>query len=75
MLGKKQYIFNEETLSYEVVKPTVKSRLLRCSVVLGLGFICFLAYFWLYWEVLLLKTPKTQSGIALTNQRSQPETR
>ncbi len=59
MLGKKQYIFNEETLSYEVVKPTVKSRLLRCSVVLGLGFICFLAYFWLYSEVLLLKTPKT----------------
>jgi hypothetical protein len=59
MLGKKQYIFNEETLSYEVVKPTLKSRLLRCCVVLGLGFICFFAYFWLYSEALLLKTPKT----------------
>lgn len=59
MSGKKQYIFNEETLSYEVVRPTVKGRLLRCCAVLGLGLICFFAYFWLYSEVLLLKTPKT----------------
>ncbi len=59
MLGKKQYIFNKETLSYEVVKTTLKSRLLRFSVVLALGFICFAAYFWLYSDVLSLKTPKT----------------
>ena len=60
MLGRKQYIFNKETLSYEIVKPTLKRRILRCCIVFGLGFLCFAAYSWIYSEVFSLKTLKTK---------------
>ncbi len=55
----KQYHLNPETLMYEVVKVSHKSRLLRTVLVLLGGFACFALYFWLYTSVLGLETPKT----------------
>ena len=43
----KQYHLNPETLMYEVVKVSHKSRFLHTVLVLLGGLACFALYFWL----------------------------
>lgn len=57
-LGQRRYIFNPKTLSYDVVRISLKKVLVKCGVMLAVGVGCFFAYFYFYTGVLGLKTPK-----------------
>lgn len=59
MFNKKLYIFNEETLSYEVARLTTFGKLWRTLLVLAVGVLLFLGYFYLYTKVLGMELPKT----------------
>ena len=55
----RKYVFNPKTLSYEVLKSSRKSRVLR-SLMIFMGSIgVAVLYFWLYTSVLGLELPKT----------------
>ena len=55
----RKYVFNPQTLSYEVLKSSRKSRVVR-SVLIFLGSIGMaVLYFWLYTSVIELELPKT----------------
>lgn len=59
-MGKiKQYIFNKETLSYEVVKTSLVAKLARVVAVFLCGLAIFAGYYWLYTGLLYKKSPKT----------------
>lgn len=59
MFSKKQYLFNPETLSYEIKKVPLRKRLSKVLIAFASGLACFLLYFYLYTWVLGFKTPKT----------------
>lgn len=59
MPGRKQYIFNTETLSYELAKTSWKDRLVRWGLVFVFASLCFLFYAFLYSRVLGFTSPKT----------------
>ncbi|MDD2292737.1 MAG: M23 family metallopeptidase [Bacteroidales bacterium] len=58
MFGEKKYIFNKETLSYEVANVSVKGRLIRTLAFIAVSVGVFLGYYLLYTRVLGLETPK-----------------
>ena len=59
MSKKKQYIFNKETLSYEVAITTLKTKLTRVFIVLLGSLLLFFGYYCIYTKVLNIDTPKT----------------
>lgn len=59
MFGEKKYIFNKETLSYEVAHSSVKTRVLRFCIFFTISVVLFFGYYFIYTRVLELKTPKT----------------
>lgn len=59
MFNRKQYIFNPETLSYEAARLSVKGKIWRTLLVLGVGVLIFMGYFYLYTNVLGMVLPKT----------------
>ena len=58
MSGEKRYIFNEETLSYEIDRRSIVSPLLKTGVILVAGLAFFLLYFLYFNRVLGYETPK-----------------
>ena len=59
MSKNKKYIFNPQTLSYEVVKRSKKSRLFKTLAMFAVSLCMTGLYFWLYSSVLGLESPKT----------------
>lgn len=59
MPGRKQYIFNSETLSYEVARTSVKARLTKWAVIFLTASACFVFYSFIYVKVLGFTPPKT----------------
>ena len=59
MFGRKRYIFNEKTLSYEIERRSFKDVALRGLVIAVAGLACFLVYFYLYTGILGFEAPKT----------------
>lgn len=59
MPGRKLYIFNSETLSYEVARTSWKARLTKWAVIFLTASACFLFYSFIYVKVLGFKPPKT----------------
>ncbi len=55
----KKYIFNKETLSYEVSRPAVSSRMVHCLLLFLLTIGLAVFYLWIYTSVLEKDTPKT----------------
>ncbi len=60
MLNSKKYIFNPETLSYEVQKVSGRRRAVRSLLMLAGSVVLAFFYFWIYTSVLGLELPKTQ---------------
>ena len=58
MARQKRYIFNPETLSYELEEKQPKRALLRAGVAVAVGIACFFFYFYIYTSVLGFETPK-----------------
>lgn len=58
IIGEKRYTFNHKTLSYDVVRISVKTVLLKCAALLAIGVGCFFFYFYIYTGVLGLRAPK-----------------
>lgn len=58
MKKEKKYIFNSQTLSYEVIDEPRKRVYIRLGVIAAVGLVCFFAYFYLFTGVLGMKTPK-----------------
>lgn len=56
---EKKYVFNEATLSYEIVKTPLKQILVKMGIVLAAGLACFFFYYYLYTKVFGFETPKT----------------
>lgn len=59
MAKSKQYIFNNETLSYEVRKRSKWSRMLRAMALIGSSMALAVFYMWLYTSVFGAELPKT----------------
>lgn len=59
MAKSKQYIFNKETLSYEVRKRSKWSRMLRAMALIGSSMALAVFYMWLYTSVFGAELPKT----------------
>ena len=59
MAKLRKYTFNTKTLSYEVMKRSRKSRVIRSMVVFLGSLALSVLYFWLYTAVLGLELPKT----------------
>lgn len=59
MSSKKQYIFNRETLSYEVRKRSTKVRVFKFLTFMASSVVMAFLYFWIYTSVLGLELPKT----------------
>ena len=59
MAKSKQYIFNKETLSYEVRKRSKWSRMLRAMALVGSSMALAVFYMWLYTSVFGAELPKT----------------
>ena len=59
MAKLRKYVFNTKTLSYEVMKRSRKSRVLRSLLVFVGSLALSVLYFWLYTSVLGLELPKT----------------
>ena len=59
MFREKQYVYNEETLSYEIVSMSFGRILLRVLLVLLTGFVCFVIYAYIFVHVLGFRPPKT----------------
>jgi len=59
MAGRKLYIFNTETLSYELAKTSWKERLTKWAVIFLTASACFVFYSLIYTKVLGLTQPKT----------------
>ena len=58
MSGEKSYIFNEETLSYEIDRRPIGSPLLKTGLILVAGLVFFLLYFFVFNGILGIDTPK-----------------
>ena len=58
MSKNKKYIFNPQTLSYEVVKRSKRSRFFKTAVLFVVSLGMTGLYFWLYSSVLGLESPK-----------------
>ncbi len=79
MQRKKQYVFNKETLSYEVIKTSKNEVIKRAILVFVAGLAIFVGYYCLYTKVLHQDAPKTVmlekknkeliSKISVINQR------
>ncbi len=59
MAGKKKYIFNTDTLFYEVARTPLKERLIKMAAILAAGLLCFFFYSFLLFKVFGLTPPKT----------------
>ena len=59
MSKNKTYIFNPQTLSYEVVKRSRRSRLFQTAALFVVSLCMAGLYFWIYSSVLGLEAPKT----------------
>lgn len=59
MVDSKKYVFNNETLSYEVKRRSRFSRLLKMLVLMGGSFCLAVLYLWIYTSVLGYELPKT----------------
>lgn len=59
MAKLRKYTFNTKTLSYEVIKRSRKSRVIRSLAVFTGSMMVSVLYFWLYTSVLGLELPKT----------------
>ena len=59
MSGRNQYVFNKETLSYEVRKRSRVSRVMKTLTLFLLSVGMAVLYFWIYTSVLGLEPPKT----------------
>lgn len=59
MVKSKQYVFNSETLSYEVRKRSRISRVLRTLVLVGTSMALAVFYMWVYTSVFGAELPKT----------------
>lgn len=59
MAKSKQYIFNKETLSYEIRKRSKWSRMLRAMALVGSSMALAVFYMWLYTSVFGAELPKT----------------
>ena len=58
MARERHYIYNPETLSYELEEVPVKKILMKAAIVVACGIGSFFFYFFLYTSVLGLDTPK-----------------
>lgn len=58
MFGGRRYVFNTKTLSYDVVRISLRKILLKSAVILTIGVACFFFYFYLYTGVFGFETPK-----------------
>lgn len=58
MFFKKRYVFNDKTLSYEISRRPARSYFVQYGIIMGLGLLCFILYFFVYTRVLGLRTPK-----------------
>ena len=56
--GQRRYVFNRKTLSYDIVRISAKTVLMKCVTMLAIGVVCFFGYFYIYTRVLGLRTPK-----------------
>lgn len=70
MSGPKHYIFNSDTLSYEVKRRSATSRVFRSLALFAVSLAMAALYFWVYVAVLGLELPKT---ILLRKQSAQWE--
>lgn len=59
MSKSRRYIFNQETLSYEVKRRSKTSRLFRSVAMVALSLGMAMLYFWIYTDVLGWELPKT----------------
>ncbi len=59
MSGFKKYIFNYETLSYELKERTATARFMRAFLLFLASLCAFFLYLWIYTSVLGLELPKT----------------
>lgn len=58
MFREKHYVYNQETLSYELERTTFKGGIVKIAVILVAGLACFILYAYIYRHVLELRTPK-----------------
>lgn len=58
-MSRRKYIFNEETLAYEVSRLTFAQRLGKAGIIFVAGLLMFFAYLYIYTNVLGFKLPKT----------------
>ena len=59
MSKNKKYTFNPQTLSYEVVKRSKRSRFFKTAALFVVSIAMTGLYFWIYSSVLGLESPKT----------------
>lgn len=59
MARKKRYLFNSETLNYEVLKTPASKKFLRFVLLFGASLGFFILYLYIYTDVLGFQTPKT----------------
>ena len=59
MLKKNQYVFNPETLAYELVRETWRDRLRKVVILILSGLAVFVIYYLLHTQVFNLQPPKT----------------
>lgn len=59
MARRKSYHFNEETLTYELLKTSFSKKFLRFIALFGASLGMFIFYLYLYTDVLGFETPKT----------------
>lgn len=55
----RRYIFNKETLTYEVVRQSKRSRVFKTLTLFAVSLLLTVFYFWIYVSVLGLEPPKT----------------
>ena len=55
----RRYIFNKETLTYEVVRQSRRSRVFKTLTLFAVSLLLAGFYFWIYVSVLGLEPPKT----------------
>lgn len=55
----RRYIFNKETLTYEVVRQSRRSRVFKTLTLFAVSLLLAVFYFWIYVSVLGLEPPKT----------------
>jgi len=58
LFSKNKYIFNEETLSYELALVSTKEKLIRAGIIILAGFACYFFYSFLFFYLFGMKSPK-----------------